>query len=220
MVTRDAEESVNEIKYTINGDPPGLFGLTYRQPFYINGPCTIKALAFADGRASDAQTIKEVKLNKATFKPITYHQMFTPEHAAGGKMALIDGVNGGKTYDDGKWQGFKGNDLSVTIDFGQRIEIASIKLNALKDQDHGIFLPNKVLFEISNDGRRFVEIYRKPLFHAKDNIVEITPYEFEFNRPRKTQYVRISAENLGKHPAWHLHAGQTTLLMVDEITIE
>ena len=86
LVKLTADEDVTEIKYTTNGDPPGLFGLTYRQPFYIDGPCSIKALAFVEGRASDAHTEKEVKLNKATFKPITYNQNYTPERAAGGKM--------------------------------------------------------------------------------------------------------------------------------------
>ncbi len=220
LVTLTADEDVSEILYTTNGDPPGLFGLTYRQPFYIDGECTVRAQAFTDGRASDSQMERKIMLDKATFKPIKYDQPFDQSRSAGGDMALIDGINGGKTFDDGKWQGFYGNDLRVVLDFGRRIEISGIKLTALKHQDAGIFLPNKVLFEVSNDGKRFIEIYRKPLFHAKDDKVEIAPYDFRFNKPRKSQYVRISAENVGEHPAWHPNAGEKAWLMVDEIAIE
>lgn len=219
LVTLSGDDDISEIKYTTNGDHPGLFGLTYRQPFYIDTECTIKALAYTSQQASDAFTSKEISLNLATFKPIEYNTIYDQSRSAGGDMALIDGSFGSLSANDGRWQGFLGFSMSVVLDFGERIDIEEIKLQILKDQEAGIFLPNRVLFEISNDGERYNEIYRKPLFHGKDSEVEIMPFEFSFNRPRKTRFVRISAQNIGECPPWHPRAGEKAWLMVDEITI-
>lgn len=219
LVTLSAEEGA-EIKYSSNGRHPGLFGLTYTRPFYIESECTLKALAIKDGKPSDLITTKEVKLNKATFMPITYDGTYHDSRTGGGHQALIDGIVGSNNAADGTWQGYLGKDMSVTLDFGQRVEVSSINIHALKNQNQRIFLPNKVVFEISNDGERFNEVYRKPLFHGKDAEVSIMDYEFEFRNPRKTRYVRISAENMGRCPSWHDEADQPAWMMFDEITIE
>ncbi|MDH3650278.1 MAG: discoidin domain-containing protein, partial [Saprospiraceae bacterium] len=127
---------------------------------------------------------------------------------------------GGRALNDGRWQGFLGTDLSVTIDLGERIPIRRIRLNTLKNQDAGVFLPNKVTFEISNDGERYVEVYRKPIFHARGEEVEIVPYDFLLRNERKTRFVRIFAENMKECPPWHANAGQPSWILFDEITVE
>ncbi|MCB0687973.1 MAG: chitobiase/beta-hexosaminidase C-terminal domain-containing protein, partial [Saprospiraceae bacterium] len=145
-------DGADQIKYTTNGDPPGLSGLVYRSPFYIESNCTIKSLAFSEGRASDAVSVKEVKMNIATFKPIEFGTRYDESRAAGGDQAIIDGLQGSKNFNDGRWQGYLGNNLDVTLDFGARAEISTIVLTDLKNQNAKIFLPNKVTFEVSNDG--------------------------------------------------------------------
>ncbi len=212
-------DGANEIKYTTNGDPPGLFGLTYREPFYIQNECLLQARAYVDDVPSDYVQRKEIRLNKATFMPVTLEQRYAPGRAAGGDQALIDGETGTAFFNDGKWQGYQG-DLGLVLDFGKRIEIENISLHALKDQNRNIFLPNKVVFEISNDGQRFNEVYRKPLFHAREEQVEIYDYQFTFKNPRKTRYVRVSAENMKKCPSWHKNAGGQAWMLFDEIIIE
>ncbi|NND33552.1 MAG: hypothetical protein HKN76_13255 [Saprospiraceae bacterium] len=213
-------EGVDEIKYTINGDPPGLSGLTYRQPFYIDKECTIKALAFFDGRCSDASTTKVVKMNLATYKPIQHDTRYDAPFSAGGDQALVDGLIGGNSVNDGKWQGYLGKNLSATIDFGERIEIKKITTRAYKNQNAGIFLPNKVTFEVSNDGERFIEVYRKPLFHSRDEETKPFEYSFSFKGSRKARYIRVSADNMGICPGWHKQAGEKAWIMLDEITVE
>jgi len=221
LVSLVGSEGVDQIKYTTNGEPAGLFGLTYRDPFYIEKECTIQAIGFNGSDASDHTVTKDVKLNIATFKPAEYAGgSYHPSRSAGGPQALIDGRLGSANPNDGHWQGFQNANLDFTIDFGQRVEISSIKLNAIKRQDARIFLPNKVTFEISNDGDRFVEIYRKPLFHAREEGIEIMPYNFNFKNSRKTRYVRVRAENVGECPSWHDAAGEPAWLMIDEIVIE
>lgn len=220
LVTLTADADVTQIKYTTNGDHPGLSGLIYRSPFYIEKDCTIKSLAFFEGRASDAITTKEVTMNLATFKPIEFGTRYDNARAAGGDQALIDGLSGTTNYGDGRWQGYLGNNLDITLDFGARAEISSVSLTALKNQNARIFLPNKVTFEVSNDGDRFVEVYRKPLFHGREEDIEIYKYEFSYKKPRKTRYLRIRADNMGICPTWHHNAGERAWMMFDEVVVE
>ena len=219
LVTLTSDE-VDEIKYTTNGDPPGLSGLTYRQPFYIDKECTIKALAFFEGRSSDATTTKVVKMNLATYKPLELDSRYSDPYSAGGDQALVDGVTGGSSYNNGMWQGYLGENMSATIDFGQRIPISTITTRAFKNQNARIFLPNKVTFEISNDGERFIEIYRKPLFHARDEEIAHFEYTFSFKGSRKTRYIRVSAENMGICPSWHEQAGEKAWILLDEVIVD
>ncbi|MCB0685632.1 MAG: discoidin domain-containing protein, partial [Saprospiraceae bacterium] len=117
-------------------------------------------------------------------------------------------------------QGYLGNNLDVTLDFGARAEISTIVLTDLKNQNAKIFLPNKVTFEVSNDGERFVEIYRKPLFHGREEDIDIYKYEFSYKNPRKTRYLRIRADNMGICPPWHNAAGDRAWMMFDELVVE
>ncbi len=221
LVSLIGGEGIDQIKYSINGDPPGLFGLTYRQPFYVEKECTIQAIGFNGQGPSDYAVTKPLKLNLATFKPSHYgSDSYHTDRSAGGDQALIDGFEGTTNLNDGRWQGFLDADLDFTIDFGKRMEVSSIKINAIRSQNARVFLPNKVTFEISNDGQRFIEVYRKPLFHGREEKVEIMPYQFTFRKSRKTRFVRVKAENVGECPSWHKDAGEQAWLMMDEIVIE
>jgi hypothetical protein len=159
-------------------------------------------------------------MNLATYKSLTLAKKPDNPFSGGGNQALVDGISGGTSYNDGHWQGYLGKDLSAVIDFGERVEISKISTRAYKNQDARIFLPNKVTFEISNDGERFTEIYRKPLFHARDPKVETFDYSFIFKNSRKTRYLRISAENMGACPDWHKQAGEKAWIMLDEVVVE
>ena len=220
-VKMQAGADVQEIKYTTNGDHPGLFGLTYVRPFFLENDCKIRAIAITDQGPSDFLSEKEVAFNKATFREITYEQQnYSNPFSGGGAQALVDGRSGSLRQNDGVWQGFKNANMSVVIDLGQREEISSIYLQALRNQDDLIFLPNRVAFSISNDGEKYTEVFRKPGFHADDNEVTIEKYAFSLRRERKTRYIKITAECIGKAPSWHDRSGQDAWMMIDEIVVE
>ena len=220
LVSLNADDDVESIKYSTNGLSPGLFGLDYTQPFYIDSNCVIKAVAATAEGISDLISEKVVNLNKATFKNIRYHEAYHENMNAGGEQALVDGEFGSEVLNDGRWQGFLGNNMEVIIDMGERVPINRIQVNALKNQAARAFLPNKVTYEISNDGDRFVEVYREPIFHAREDGVEIRSYDFNLRNERKTRFIRISAENMKVCPPWHSRAGDPTWMVFDEIVIE
>ena len=213
-------DGADEIKYTTNGQSPGLFGLTYRSPFYIQNECVIKAVAIEKDKASDVISEKAISLHKAAFRPVDYLHRYDNAYSAGGDQALVDGNSGSETHRDGRWQGFLGNDLDVIIDLGDRVPIKTIQLRCLKNQLNKIFLPNRISFLISNDGEKFSEVYRKPEFHIKDDEIGVFGYDFSFRSERKTRYIRVQADNMGKCPSWHQDADQQAWLFVDEVTVK
>ncbi|MDH3651856.1 MAG: chitobiase/beta-hexosaminidase C-terminal domain-containing protein, partial [Saprospiraceae bacterium] len=87
LVTLAADTDVKEIKYTTNGSSPGLFGLTYSQPFYIDTNCVIRAVSITEKGASDLVSEKLVQLSKATFKAVQYAESFHESLSGGGEQA-------------------------------------------------------------------------------------------------------------------------------------
>ncbi|MBX2814455.1 MAG: discoidin domain-containing protein [Saprospiraceae bacterium] len=220
QVSMNAGEGVSKIRYTINGDHPGLFGLDYRGPFFLEKDCTIRAIAMTDEGPSDLVSEKNVRLTKATFRDVNYApQNFSNQYTGGGAQALVDGEIGSENHADGRWQGFHNTDLEVVIDFGERIPISSVVLHALKNQDALIFLPKKVAFAVSNDGERYIEVYRKPMFHSQDSSTGIEEFKLQLRRERKSRYLKVTAENVGLVPAWHARKGVKAWMMLDEIEV-
>ncbi len=80
-------------------------------------------------------------------------------------------------------------------------------------------MPDRVEFEISNDGTNFTKVAEiKPGFPQR----EMTPTIKEFiqnDHSTKARYVRIRAYNFGKIPSWHLGAGGDPWIFIDEIII-
>jgi sialate O-acetylesterase len=209
----------DEIKYTTNGQSPGLFGLSYRSPFYVQNECTIRAVAIHNGKASDVISERDLTFHKAAFRPVDYMHRYENTFAAGGDQALVDGKLGSETHRDGHWQGFLGKDLDIEIDLGNRVPVKSISLKCIKNQEDRIFLPNRISFLISNDGEKYNEVYRKPEFHIKDNEVGIFSYDFSFRSDRKVRYIKVQAENMGQCPSWHKDASRQAWLFVDEVLV-
>ena len=82
-----------------------------------------------------------------------------------------------------------------------------------------IWMPDRVEFESSSDGKTFTKIAEiKPGFPQTD----LTPTAREYRQsvtPTKARYIRMRAFNFGKIPSWHLGAGGDPWIFVDEVFI-
>jgi len=82
-----------------------------------------------------------------------------------------------------------------------------------------IWMPERIEFEASADGRGFTKIAE-----IKTDVPqqEMNPTIRELLKdidPVKARYVRVKAYNFGKIPAWHPGAGGDPWIFVDEIFI-
>lgn len=214
-----APEPGARIYYTTNGDDPTPFSSMYEHPVTLRGTATLKAISWMKDRPpSRAMTALFVEVPAG--RTITLGSKYSDQYAAGGDLALIDGLQGTADFRTGGWQGFEGVDLDATVGLGGTVPVNRITVRFLEDLRSWIFIPRTVEIDISNDGTTWEAVFR--------DSVEV-PGGFRVRGIREfrqggllteTAYVRVRAQNVGEIPAWHGGAGEEAWIFIDEIVIE
>ena len=143
-------------------------------------------------------------------KTVKYTSPYAPQYTAGGDSALVDGLRGGWTYGDKRWQGFLNTDMDITVDLGEMKEISSIAAEFMQLSGPYVWLPREVIISISEDGNTFTE---QALLHTdvpttEDRLVFRT---YEWDGKASARYVRYQALSNGIEGGW---------LFTDEIVIK
>lgn len=133
---------------------------------------------------------------------------YNSKYNAGGDTALVDGVRGGWTYIDHKWQGFiRRGGVDVTIDLGEKQEIKSIGAEFMQMPIPEVWLPAEVVISISDNNADFTEIAR--IVHkVTDENFSLKTYSWQGRC--NARYVRYRAKQ-GAKGGW---------LFTDEIIIK
>jgi predicted alpha-1,2-mannosidase len=205
--------------YTTDGAMPDSTSKKYAGVFVINKTTTVKAVAINSKgeRSLIAGATFYKKPNDWTLKILSkYNRQYT----GGGDEALIDGVRGTTNFAAGAWQGYQGQNFSAIIDLQRETEIKTVGGGFLQIARSWIWMPTQIEFEASNDGTNFRKIGEIKTDVAPDNMENIArDYRTEI-APVRARFVRVTARNLGKIPAWHPGAGNDAFIFVDEIFIQ
>ncbi|MCP4378392.1 MAG: discoidin domain-containing protein [bacterium] len=140
-------------------------------------------------------------------------------YTASGAKSLSDGKISEPDHASDLWLGFLGDDLKAVIDLGKPQPIRQLSGRFLQSIALGIYLPRKVVFEVSTDGKKFVQVASvalKDVEKGGDTKVHTvtTP-----SLKATARYVRISAENVKTIPASHPSAGTKAWLFADELIV-
>lgn len=92
--------------------------------------------------------------HKAKGCKVIYNKPIQNSYPAAGETTFTDGVIGGWTYSDRKWQGFL-TDIDVTIDLGSIRKVSYIGGTFMQLTGPGVFMPEKVDILVSEDGEDF-----------------------------------------------------------------
>ncbi len=211
-----SDDPNSTIYYTLNGERPSINSKTYSKPVILKNTAVLQAFA----KSSDGKTglIISARFNKSKHG-IVLKSSFSPKYSGGGNLALIDGEQGSTGFDDGKWQGYEGNDLDAVIDLGGKKKVKHVSVDFLQNVNSWIFLPKSVTVSFSRDGRIFSNLKR--IYHQislKKN--EAFKHNFSITGKFETRFIRILAENIKTCPEWHKGAGGKTWIFADEIVIE
>lgn len=143
-------------------------------------------------------------------KTVKYTSPYAPQYTAGGDSALVDGLRGGWTYGDKRWQGFLNTDMDITVDLGEMKEISSIAAEFMQLSGPYVWLPREVIISISEDGNTFTEQARlhTDVPTTEDRLVFRT---YEWDGKASARYVRYQALSNGIEGGW---------LFTDEIVIK
>ena len=144
-------------------------------------------------------------------KSVTYAPIaeFNDRYNAGGATALTDGVRGGWTYTDDKWQGFiRRGGVDVVIDLGEEKEISSVAADFMQMCIPDVWFPAEVVISVSSDSVEFNELARIEHEVVRDEGLSYKNYGW--SGKSNARYIRYQAKT-GPQRGW---------LFTDEIIVE
>ncbi len=211
------------IYYTLDGRDPQKGENVFEKMIPLDRSTTVKAMC-RNEMSEDVVTEQYVLLHQGMMQISKLNSEFAtykPEYAAAGTMALADGEIGGDQYNDGKWQGFWGNDIDVDFDFGKKITLNHFRTRFYQNVQDWIMSPKVVQLYVSKDGKEFNLL--KTLTVADVNydsgIPEIyTVQDDDLNL--KARYVKVVVKNGGPLPDWHMSKGQPSYIFCDEMIFQ
>ncbi len=219
-VSMHTETPELELHFSLDGSIPTPATPQYLQPIRIKKSTELRVVAIKDGDRSSPISQLSFTAHKAFHKRVSLINKFHWRYKAGGKIGLVDGIRGSENYLDGRWQGYRVDDLEGTVKLGWPATITSISTSFLQNTAAGIFMPPEVEYAISKDGKSYLVIGTLDtgiLPTEPGPIIENTILEFD---PMRVRYVRVRAKNIGTCPDWHPVAGKDAYLFIDEIIVK
>ncbi|SHL57353.1 protein of unknown function [Chitinophaga jiangningensis] len=151
--------------------------------------------------------------------PVTLVNPYTPEYSPMKEKTLTDGLTGDKDFSY-NWLFTYGKDMIATVDLGGSKAVSSVQLNFLQDARHNIFLPVKIIIEISGDGKAYTKIGEQAggLPKEEDYAVAIQHYQFKNNR-KPARYIRVTATCAASMPEWRAIPNKLPAVCCDEVVV-
>lgn len=133
--------------------------------------------------------------HQAKGKPVKYLKPVQQWYPAAGETTFTDGVIGGWTYSDKRWQGFL-SEIDVIIDLETVQDIHYIGGTFMQLKGPGVFMPEKVEIQVSSDGENFIQVaevwndvsvnLEELLFKSFDTICNVQARYIRYRAARST----------------------------------
>ena len=127
-------------------------------------------------------------------KKVTYNVPWWTNYNAAREATLTDGLRGGWSYGDGRWQGFlhRGDErVDVTIDLEKVTDITYVGADFMQLTGPGVWFPAKVEILISDNGTDFTEL--ATIEHKQKDSTGLSFKEFSWSGNARARYVRYRA---------------------------
>lgn len=218
-VSLSTEAYKGEVYYTTDGSEPNIKSHHYTTPITINISATVKAVTVVDGKVMSKLPVSQsFVMHKAIGLAVKYTHPISRYYMADGPNSLTDGVRG--TNIVGKyWHGLQGKDLIATVDLGESKNIQSIALGCLQNYSDWIMMPQRVIFETSEDGIHFTTVQTiENDVPQNEKAATIKTFTAGF-APAPARYVRVTAKALSGLPKGHSGEGKPAWIFADELMV-
>jgi len=198
-------------RYTLDESEPNINSETYSTPIVITKSVTLKAAVFNTEEKLGSVFSETINLHKAVGKQISINVDPHKSYLGSGAQGLINGISGSdKRNGDKEWLGFWGDDLEITIDFGEETEIESVETRFHNGQGQWIYAPEKVQVSIDNN------LFKDYLVEKSNELLENFQVNFEGVKGR---VITLKIPSYGIIPEGKQGAGQKAWTFIDEIII-
>jgi len=208
-----------EIRYTLDGSDPNEKSPVYNEPLTVRGNTVLRAKAFHPRRLPSPVATAFYSQSYPIIDVIYFSAPSPSRAGAAAEKTLIDLIKARPETGDPNWQGYEGNNLEVILDLGQRREVYELELSCFENHNARVFLPAKVIAEVSPDGKKFEVVAERELaFPEKPQAAGLKSI-FLTLKGREARYLRIRAVNIGTVPEGFRNAGQPAWMLFDEIYV-
>lgn len=209
-----------QIRYTLDGSDPRNDSSLYSEPLMISEPTVVKYASFRNGRRGRVLG-DTIRVTPGTFRSATLNTTPAPGYEFAGAPTLVDGITGTYNYRTGRWLGFYGAPLDVTIDMGESVPVDKVGFNVAVFACDGVVDMQDAEVFLSDDGVDF----RPAAFVANDPIsaddeFTVKSHSIKLDAGAQGRYVRLVVRPLTALPQWHPLAGNASFLFVDEVTVD
>ncbi len=206
-----------DIYYTLDGNEPTSNSTKYTAPIPLDKSSTL--IAKTIHKTKDVNTNP---FNLSFQKHLAVGKKISIAEAASDRYpglqnatTLINGMDGGATFNAEQWLGFDGGNCHATIDLGEEKAISNVQIGTFKGNDAWIYLPSAIRVLASSDGKSFKEV--KNLDRAA---IESAGEDIAIAMNTNSQFLKVEIDNFGEIPAGKAGAGHKAWLFVDEIIVE
>ncbi|MBU1820888.1 MAG: chitobiase/beta-hexosaminidase C-terminal domain-containing protein [Bacteroidetes bacterium] len=212
-----------EIRYTTDGTEPDSVTSPVFTEKTLQEHTHLTARAYKEGWYGSEPIAFDFLKN--TFIPDSVRLLYPLNrvHLAEGAHTFFDGKLGVIGANNPAWANFwagvRNNDLGLISEFKQPVQISSVGLHYMIEEDTGIFPPELVeVWGGTHPDRLTLLTKFKPTPPKKGDKPTLKLAEGKFPKQSIT-YLKIVAKPVGSIPDWHRSKGKKALLLVDEMFI-
>ncbi|PRX39922.1 glycoside hydrolase family 20 protein [Salegentibacter salegens] len=204
-----------EIRYARGDSELSENSAIYKEPIKIESSSCLKAAVFKNGEIMGPIMDNDFQFHKAAAKPVTYKYPYNDNYKGGEETGLVDVLRGSKYFKDGRWQGWINNPAVITINLEKPTQLSEVVVGSLEEQGTGIYFPQKIKVEISEDGKTFEKVGEITREFQNNSSAKIENFSVEFDTQNNIEFVRVTVEPLENNPK-----GGGSWLFLDEIQVK
>lgn len=193
--------------------------IQYSFPVKLFNAGTLKLKA-RDNNGNESKTIEAAFYKIRNDRSVKIMSEYNRQYTAGGDMGLIDGIRGTEDWRTGSWQGYQDTDFVAVVELKTMQIIKKLSAGFLQDVQSWIWMPTRVEFSVSSDGKNFNKVLEiKNEVGDSDYKVQVKDFAGTI-APVSAKYIKVQAFNYGTIPEWHPGAGGEAFIFTDEVMVE
>ena len=209
------------MRYTLDGTiPDSIYSPVYDKEIVLTKEAIFKARAFKPGwLGSDPVTATFYKNSFIADSIRTLTPLDSTYKGKFGARTLINGEKGDYNFRNGKWLGFRRNDMEMLLHYPQPVTVSQVTISSIVDA--GGYLMPPVFVEVwGGSSEQHMTRLASITPHQPDSLrpAAMVSYDGRF-KPTSLSFIKVVAKPVNKLPSWHPGKGKPAWFFTDEILV-